>query len=348
MEIYYTIFFVLVIFSFLDRTGNLTYSKLFFRIGIIFFIIFVGIRYEVGNDYHSYYLNYLGINSNGYTDSKEIIYVLFNKIFNFESVIFLFSCLSFFFLYKSIKYFNVDYSNTILLVYYSFFLVTFNLHIIRQGLAVALVLYSYKFLYEKKYILFLIFVLVASGFHISALIVIPISYFFKYEINKKIQIFILFISLVISYNIDIIMDFYYLVASNIPILNKYLLYYRQGEVGQYTFSMGMLFDILILLVLMSKQNNFSEKNKFLYNIFYISVILSLLLVVDEAALRLNYYFRIVIIFLLPFVITQFKVKLFVKFFIILACFLYLYQTFNAIGEYGKGDRNLHYKTIINR
>ncbi|MGJ1285264.1 EpsG family protein [Sphingobacterium spiritivorum] len=348
MDIYYIILLIIFFFSTLDGFKGQHYSKLLFYIAIVFLIFFVGIRFQVGNDYNAYYSNYLGINSGGSTDSKEIVYVLLNKILSFEGVIFFFSLLSFYFLARSIRYFNPDYSNTALLIYFSLFLVTFNIHIIRQGLAIAIILYSYKYFFEKKYYIYIALVLLAAGFHLSALIVLPISYFFKFNFKKKTQIILLLSSVIISFNASKLIDLYYTIANNIPVLNKYLVFYRRDESGQYTFSFGMLFDILVLLFLMRKSENFSEKQTFLYKIFYISVILSLLLVVDQAALRLNYYFRVVLILLLPLLIGHFRVRLAVRLGILLACYLYLYMGFTSIGEYGRGDRNLRYKTIIDK
>lgn len=348
MEIYFIIFISLFAFSVFDRFEPRDYSRFLFKFSLIFLMFFVGIRYNVGNDIDTYYQNYLGINTDGSTDSKELIYILFNVLFNFEFVIFLFSLLSFYFLYYGIKYFNYEYANTVLFIYFSIFLITFNIHIIRQGLAIAIVLLGYKYLFEKKYYKYILYVVLAAGFHISVLIVLPISYFFKYEIKKKVQLIVLAISIVLSLNIGLLTNLYYYIASNTPFLNKYLLVYRRDETTEYGFSLGMLFDIILLLFLMKISDKFTEKEKFLYRIFYISVILSLLLVMDPAALRLNYYFRVVLILLFPLLLQHFKIRLITYLAIFVACFLYMYKGFTTVGEYGRGDRNLYYRTIIGK
>ena len=103
MEIYFILFFLLFLSSKFDGVKFRLHSRLLFKISIIVLIVFVGIRYNVGNDYKSYYQNYLGINSDGSTDSNEVIYTIMNIVFNFDFLIFSFSLLSFLFLYYSIR-----------------------------------------------------------------------------------------------------------------------------------------------------------------------------------------------------------------------------------------------------
>jgi len=347
MAIYYSIFFILVSFSFRE-IYNPNWSKIIGLIVTIFFINFVGIRYAVGNDYFTYFENYQGINKGTGTVSTEIAYVFLNKIFSFEIVIYVFSLLSFIFLNSAIDFFCLRHKILSYLVFFSFFLITFNLHIIRQGLAIAIILFGYRFLFNKNYLKFILIILLASTFHLSALILLPFMFLIHLKIAPFYQFIIIIISLGVLLFQEVIVGFYYSIAGNIPLLNKYLLVYREEERISYGLSSGMILDLIVLLILFFKRNLLNEKEEFLLRIFFLSTILTFVLSIDPAALRLVYYFRIVIIFLIPLFFRLFKVQFFSFIVISAICFQYLWITFNVEGEYGRGDRTLKYFTIFNK
>lgn len=152
MIIYYIYLLIFCIGSFIEKI-NIKLGKNIFNVLIFSLIIFLGIRYEVGNDYKTYYTNYLGINyGSGMVSAKEPLYILANYIFSFEIFIFLFGFLSIFLLKKVILYFTPPkFLITALLIYFGLYLVIFNVHLIRQGLAVSIVFYSYIFAYKSNY-----------------------------------------------------------------------------------------------------------------------------------------------------------------------------------------------------
>jgi hypothetical protein len=347
MIIYYFIFFVLTLLILLEFF-NKKYSSINTWLITSFFIVFVGIRYGVGNDYFAYYDNYHGINNGTGTDSNEIFYVILNKLLPFEIVVFFFSFFSFFFLKKAIDYFSPRYGVISYLVFYSFFLITFEIHIIRQGLAISLILFGYKYLFNKRYLVFLFIIFLASTFHISALIVLPFIFIINLQFSTKFQGILLGLSFFIFYYQEELVLIYYNIATKIPLLNKYLLVYRQEERISYGISSGIILDLIILFILFLKLKEFNEKEIFLFRIYFLSVILTFVLALDPAALRLVYYFRVVIIFIIPLFLKYYRYYFFSLTIICLICLQYLITTFNVIGEYGRGDRNLKYYSIFNK
>lgn len=351
MAIYYIYLVIFCLGSLLEKL-NLKVGRTIFTLLVTLLIIFLGIRYQVGNDYKTYYDNYLGINFNTFynssvTTAKEPLYLLSNYIFSFEFLIFFYGFLSIFLLRKAIVFFSYpQFFVLTLLVYYGFYFIIFNVHLIRQGLAIAIVIYSYIYLYKKQYKIYVLLVLIAFLFHTSAIFCLPFGFFFKKNIKLKTQVIILIFSLIIAVNSVIFTTFFYSVGRNIPILSGYLDVYRVAEVTNYGISTGMILDICLLIFFMFNINKLSPKERFLYNIFFISVILSLLLIINPAALRLAYYFRITNIFLLPFLYKFVKLKMFPLLIVIALSATYLITSFSSVGEYGRGDRNLHFKTIF--
>jgi hypothetical protein len=120
------------------------------------------------------------------------------------------------------------------------------------------------------------------------------------------------------------------------------------ETTSYGFSSGMLLDVIIFIILLINSKTFNEKELFLFRIFVLSIVLTFILSLDPAALRLTYYFRTVVIFLIPLFFKFKSIKWLSLVLIILVCYQYLNTTFSSISEFGRGDRNLKYYTIFNK
>src|SRR5690606_25874431 len=105
MSIYYIIFVFIALAS-LTVPQKLQLKVAGFLTVIITF--FVGLRWEVGNDYLVYLLNYQSIkNGTGQSVSTEPLYQLINYLSpNFEVVIMFFAAFSFLFLFKTFKFFT--------------------------------------------------------------------------------------------------------------------------------------------------------------------------------------------------------------------------------------------------
>ena len=345
MEIYYIIYIFLLLFT-LKEVFLTKNSKLVFVLFTVFFILFVGLRKDVGNDYSTYLENYLLINSGLEGSATEYLYVLTNLIFSFDVFIFFISLFSFYYLHKAIAYFNKDYPITSYFIYFGIFLITYNIHILRQGISIAMVFYGYKYLYEKKRIEFILFVILAFTFHKSALIVLPFTFLININLTVKRQIILLVIATVVYLLSNVFVDLFYIIAANTPILSSYLAFYRREEFTATGITLGMLMDMVIMIALLLKFKNLEGKDLFMYRLFFISVILSLLLSFMPAGIRLNYYFRTSLIFILPLLFRLYNLKKITIASLVFITYYYLYVTFNGQTEYGRGDRNLEYKTIF--
>lgn len=349
MLIYYIYIFVFCIGSFFEKY-DAKVGKRIFNVLIIAIIIFLGIRYKVGNDYMAYYNNYRGINFGNYlVSAEEPLYVLANRLLSFEIFIFVFGFLSIWLLRKFIVQFaEPGFLVITLLVYYCLYFVIFNVHLIRQGLAISIVLYSYIYLFKKDYRMYLLLVVVAFLIHTSAIFVVPFGFLFHKELKIKLQVILLAAGLGIALNPVFFGNIFYSIAGSIPVLNKYLDFYRIEEVTNYGVSTGIIMDICLVVFFMFNLKKLNPKERFLYNIFFISVIFSLLLIINPGALRLNYYFRTTNIFLLPLIYKHFKIKLIPFLIVIGISIIYLINSFSTMGEYGRGDRNLPYKTLFDK
>lgn len=192
---------ILIGYSFLEVYGReiKNYKSVWFI--VIALIIFAGFRKGVGADYPIYQSMYTYFPL--HTDFGEIfskalfqknnleiewLFILFNNIFFFLGFpFFIFTAFvailsiapKFYMMEKS-----VAYPATALLLYLipSYFIADSGQ--IRQGLSMALAIYSFKYIKERNLLMFLIVMYFALGFHKSAILFIPAYWLAKVSLTK--------------------------------------------------------------------------------------------------------------------------------------------------------------------
>ena len=178
----------------------------------IFFLIIVGVvlilvqglrRYDVGSDTLNYVYIYKNANSLSYDQilntetSIEKGYLIYNKFLgnispnNPQLMIFINAILIIvpilIFIYKNAKYMVFS---TLLYVIMYFYIDSFA--IMRQFIAIGIILLGFEFLKRNNLILFVLFVLFASLFHSSAIIMLllPVLYYLKPTFKVSLLIII--------------------------------------------------------------------------------------------------------------------------------------------------------------
>lgn len=160
-------------------------------------IVISTLRYEVGTDYNTYLKYYRMIRDNfsikyilGFF-SKEPLYVIVSYLgYLLDASSFavganlLFTCIYLFFVFKGISYFKdrISITTAFFIFLTSYFLVYFN--IMRQMIACAILLYSFKYIFEKKPIKYVFWVIIAGMFHKTAYIFV-LLYLLNYKLTDK-------------------------------------------------------------------------------------------------------------------------------------------------------------------
>lgn len=171
MAIYCGIFIWSVINSKIIRLRNRR-KWLFYILVLLPPILFATIRYNIGTDYESYWYYYIG---NNYSSEYEPLFQLINYIsryifHDFYGVLLICAILTYGFILASLIKLKEDVSIAIgLWVYYCYYYVA-SFNVMRQMLAVSIVLYATILLSENKKIKFIILVIIASMFHSSAVL----------------------------------------------------------------------------------------------------------------------------------------------------------------------------------
>lgn len=147
----------------------------------VFLMLFLvsALRVSTGNDYNNYivkfhdaYTDYCVVTEPGFNWLVKIIYSFFNG----EHYLIVFAVMAFVTILAFMKAIY-DQSRDFTLSFFLFMTLGFyfqSINTVRYYLALGLVFYSMKYLFRKQYISFIAIVILASLFHKTALIVIPI------------------------------------------------------------------------------------------------------------------------------------------------------------------------------
>lgn len=313
MLIYLSIMILFIFFS----IKNFSSKKIIFLCGIILFF-FMGFKgSNVGNDTENYiyFFKRLGTYTEWYNSSlrfeigfqiyNRFIYLYFQKyqyIFIFTALICMY-CIS-----KVIVKNSVNYG-------YSFFLFVglrfyyFFLSGLRQAIAVSIVFLSFNFLKEEKYTKFLFLIFLASAFHITAIISLLALPLIKFKFSKKNVIFI-FLFIIIIY-----LFFNNIVFIILKILPAYYSHYvttiafKSGNFGNYiNFIIKLIFVIIIYIFDYYKNIDKSKVRKLYIYFMIIATGISLFAIKASILDRLEQYFWIFSILVIPDIISSCKVK----------------------------------------
>lgn len=166
----------------------------------VIYTLFIGLRGKnVGVDTHTYYDGYYIFGRWGY-DFIEIGYDWLNRFFyslgwGANSLFLAMAGISCFFFYLSLERLKGKYY-TIAAFFIYLFTFTFLVNGMRQGVAVAVFMYAYKFIEERKWFYYIPCILFASLFHTSVLLLLPIYLLNQYHLSGKIYVYIYILSLI--------------------------------------------------------------------------------------------------------------------------------------------------------
>lgn len=264
--------------------------------------IFYGIRYDYGNDYWNYYEVFKkcasGFDPTLIEPGWGIINVACQPI-GFMGMVFLLTLFEYYVVYKHIKlYVPRKYWWLAILV----FTMTFNFQLLgcsmmRQFLAMVILLYTIKYIANRNILKFLLVLAIAFSIHKTSIVFLPTIILGYYKPNVRnwilISSYVCFVSVLFVVSIRYIE--YFQIAATILDDDKYNSYLLGNE-GSYSYT--VIVDILIMILLMLK----CPSNKFTSIVCLISLISYILLpftFVVVMLLRLMLFFSFFFIFSIP-------------------------------------------------
>jgi len=343
--IYLSLLLILSTFIFLELTIE-NKNKKFIMIGFItiLLIYFSGFRHQVGADDLNYAILFNQVKTimnesiiNSYTNYfMEPGFVALNstiKVFTNDYHLFMLFIAFLTVLFTSYNYSR--YSPYVILSLLLYFVHTFlarDMNQIRAGLAASILLFSIKYIYNNNFIKFSLVILIASSFHIGA-IVFFITYFVaRKEYNKFTYLSFIFIAIILSY-----FGLAGIVVENLPdslgILKTVLTgYYNSPEFKNSvsTFDITNIKQIAISLTIILCLSRLKEKSIYfilLFNIYIIGVIWRIAFSdFGIFAARFATFLTITEVILITFFLlcVKGKQKIFIAFLIVLYAFATLY------------------------
>lgn len=307
----YFLLFMLVIIIGLSKIPNKNY--------IIFAILFLfsALRFDVGYDYGAYYKVITDLNSINYERfgifdrliidlSRELNFYQFYFIFTSFIIIYLIS--------KTVNNYSDNYlfSMLIFLAIPIFYLM--SLTIIRQYIAISIVFFSLKYIVDRNFFKYFILITIASIFHTTALVTLPMYFLYRVKFTKIFSLIIIFLSIFISPFLSKILILYFPYYSN---------YFNNASHGKSL--LYFLFFILIFIFMHYKYIK-DYRTSFYFNVYTIGISLYIMFIqLGDVGIRISYYYLIFLIFLIPSILKIYKDKQAYFIMITLTLFIYIFN-----------------------
>lgn len=322
--------FIISLVMFWIYFEKITLNRKAFWVPLFLLSIFAGIRSsKVGTDTGAYAaifeLNldprYYEFNPNVEIGYQYFEYILLNLTHNYY---WLFLIAAFFIVYSFlliIKKYSINYLLSVF-VYITLGIYTFFFNGLRQGIAIAICFLALPYLINKIFLKYLLFVFLASFFHISAWVMLP--FYFLVHANFKLQykvlssfLFSLFVSgLLISY----------LAQDNI----RYEAYTEVSDsAGGYIMLLFYLFFAIVICLLCKKERLINNEYKVFEQIYlcglFLVIPITFLGTSASGPQRVLNYFIPMLVFLIPFIVSKLKYN-FVKFIFYFCLVIFFYVT----------------------
>ena len=305
---YLILLFILMFYIFLQ---NKSVNRKSILVPILILVSFSSIRsYYVGTDTRTYLLNftsnldvkYFSFNSDIEYGYQFLEFIILNFTHNYFWLFFVTSMVVVPLYLITIRKLSENYIISIF-VYITFGFYTFFFNGLRQGIAMALFFFSLPYLLNRKIVIYFLIVCIASLFHISALMMIPLYFLIHFKLKIEWKVLYCFSLSLLSSQILI----KYLAQSNV----RYESYTQEAEKAGGYLTLGFYFLLGLLIYLVG---NHIRKQEKLFSNFEQIYLCGLALVFPLALLgtdpsgpqRLLYYFSSLVILLLPYIFNYYR------------------------------------------
>lgn len=293
----------------LGLVNNRKVNALFVIVMSLQLIIINGLKHvNVGTDTQRYLKRFMAISEEEKIDFRnpEVGYDLLQKLLisiniNFNQFLLLISI----FIYVLLGYMIYKYSRNLLISYLAFYglgFLTFTFTGIRQSIAVLLVLFSYKYIIERNFKIYIILTLLATLVHSSAIIAVPMYYIAHIKWSRFKVLFlaiIMSLSYLLRYRIGGYLTVLYYDDTASGILEKYQV--SEG-IGGTALLIGLI--LLMGLIIYNPFKYQESENVALFNIVLFSFILQIFSSFSYLFTRLNMYYYIFLILYLPYIYSK--------------------------------------------
>ena len=313
------------------EVGGLVKSQARWLLGILtgLLILFVGLRFHTGGDWYIYH-QIFNQSLSGNPFNTEYGYLLLNKVFKtvfdnyyvMQFAVTMFVGVSFYRLYKRYsEYPIVSLSIVVWILFY-----TILMSQVRQSIALAIIVLATSYIFERKPFHFFTAVFLASFFHISAVVAVPL-YFLYRNYGKIIPLTLVIIAQFFYFFPEATETIVLFIAPYLPgRLSELAINYmdthfnRQTEFGTGLFYFGQLIFTICALVFVTPKD---KKQAFFLNTLAVFFILKGFSISLEIIGRLEPYFLVYAVIAYTY-LFELRIKRLRSIYLITACFLLLF------------------------
>lgn len=306
--------------------------------------LFLALRYGYGNDYFGYYSIHTLINNGvaayGWNDVLfRMMNLMIPNFYLFIAIISLIYIIAIHFLIRKNLKVNLYWiAVSILLINPYLFLI--HLSGLRQTLAIVFFIFAVHFGIKRKPILYILFVLIATGFHSSAIFLLPLYLILNEKAFGKrgvLVTFILTILLLFTPLFDVITNKFF------EYFPKYEVYY---EMDKQNSLRSMIISSFFYLFLLFNINKLSGKELVYGKLSLIAAMISMLTIKIAMISRIGMYFDLFLIITIPQIIDKFSsnTQKYVFILLILSLYLLRYISFFTTPLW---ESYFNYETILN-
>ena len=323
---------------------NKKYPFRFFTFMILF--LFMAFRYDYGNDYMNYLYNHALMNEGVYAwGASDFLFYLLNisvpNFFVLIIVISLFYIISVWFLIRNnLEIKQYWFALLILLINPYIFLV--QLSSLRQTLAICFFIFAVNFAIKRKLIPYVVFILLATGMHSSAIILLPLYFILTDKHFKKKYVFAtmaILLTLIFTPMFDIIANE---VLEYMP--NHYRYYYNQSL--QNSLRATLISSVYFFLIAFNI-GKLKGKEIIYGKLSLISTIISVLAVKVSMITRIGMFFDIFTIVTIPQIFNRIDKKIYKQLLFIMLIAIYILRYYSFFTN-PLWDSFWNYKTILGR
>ena len=287
MSYYLLIYFTSLLFSVFiyDRHLRIIDNRILACIFCVFLIMLAGLRYNISTDYWNYYQEFY--NPNG-AERFEFLFkkiLLFIKDYFYSYNLFVFVIAFIALSVKGLYFSKLNNPFLAIFIYICIYFFDSDFNIIRQGAGIGFVYFAIEEGRKGRFINYVLLILIAAGFHVSYLILLPFYFLCNKKFNFSLKKIIFFISILFIIRITFFNQLLRAIQailrnSGNPLISQFVLYLGVGDFHINLSLLRRLFFVLLYLYL------FGTDNLNIYFILYFfSFVLSLLLTGNEMFLH---------------------------------------------------------------
>lgn len=318
----------------------------------VFLLIVISFRNMGGSDFELFQMQYSTQRDlDGWEEGYKFLSSLFhNWGLGFSLFLLAITFISLLLIFDTIRRYSTFFVLSVIM-YVGSFMIYYNIIALRQMIALALIVYSYRYIMEQKLIYFVLFLLCAFFFHKSSLIFIlayPFCTFFRVE---KIYVCIFFI---VSFLIGQIINFNLLTAlfSNEAyqtLLDERLSKYTD-EIGTISYSTIIKVSFVLFMIRIN-YNKISHNQCFVFLTKLYVLYCGLFLIFNQwpIFMRMYVYFEISSIFVVAHVVNYIRInnKGLSFIFYLLVAVLYGFAMITNVQNFDRGALLSYSLTFIN-